>query len=247
MTVPDVVIVEDIGSVRVLRLNRPDKYNAMNRAMIETLSELLADAERDNTVRTVVLSGAGTTFSAGVDLKETAALASDDEIEAHAQRLAGLFLAVLDMPKPIIAAIEGYALGGGCGLAMSCDLAIAGDSAVFGYPEATKGVMPALVTPALVERVGRRKAFEILAMGRRHDAAAMRGMGLINAVVPSGGAFTEAVNWATELAERDPRIVAWIKSLCADCEVLSVEGGLARARELNASARRILKDTPGER
>lgn len=234
--------LEDAGGVRTLTLSRPEKLNALGRELIEALTAALHEAEENEAVRAVVLSGCAKAFSAGVDLKETSALKEESEIVAHAGRVAELFQAIPGMTKPTFAAVEGYALGGGCGLAMACDFLVASESAVFGYPEIKKGVMPALVTPNLVKRVGPRRAFEFLATGKHYSAHDMQALGLVTRVVATGAALGEAQAMAAEITAHDPRILNWIKELSKDCENVSLEEGLNIARRMNARARMELKD-----
>ncbi|WP_245826576.1 enoyl-CoA hydratase/isomerase family protein [Oceanibacterium hippocampi] len=241
----DYLIVEDLGRTRILTINRPDKLNALNRALVEGLTAALVGAERDPAIVNILLTGSPKAFSAGVDLKETAKLENEPQFEAHAGRVAELFLTLNRMSKPTFAAVEGYALGGGCGLALACDIIVAGSEATFGYPEITRGLMPALVTPNLVQRAGRRKAFEFLAFGRRYSAADMMAAGLANAVVPAGTARDEALRWAESSGAGDPQIFAWIKELITVSETDGLEAGLNRARELNATSRRLARSRKG--
>ncbi|WNK00896.1 enoyl-CoA hydratase/isomerase family protein [Thalassospiraceae bacterium LMO-JJ14] len=234
--------LDDDNGVRTLTLSRPEKLNALGRELIEALTVALHDAEDDAGVQAVVLGGCDKAFSAGVDLKETSALKEETEIVAHAGRVADLFLAIPRMTKPTFAAVEGYALGGGCGLALACDFLIASNNAVFGYPEIKKGVMPALVTPNLVKRVGPRRAFEFLASGKQYSAEDMFALGLVSKVVAVGEALGEAQAWAAAIKAHDPRILAWIKELTKDCENVSLEDGLGIARRMNARARLELRD-----
>jgi len=235
------LVLDDDGNVRILTLNRPEKLNALNRSLIEHLTAELGSAEAAEDVRAVVLAGCPTAFSAGVDLDDTSALSSSDEIRAHADRVAGLFSRISNMTTPVVAAIEGYALGGGCGIAMAADIVVAAEDAVFGYPEATRGVMPALVAPNLVKRAGAKTAFALLALGQRQSAATFKELGLVFEITAPGAARAEALRIAGLLAGHDSRIIAWIKSLTIDCESLSLDVGFARARDVNALAREALK------
>jgi len=240
--IPSFLDQQDNKGVRTLTLSRPEKLNALGRVLIEALTTALNEAEKDTGVQAVVLSGCDKAFSAGVDLKETAALKEELEIIAHAGRVADLFMAIPRITKPTFAAVEGYALGGGCGLALACDFLIASEDAIFGYPEINKGVMPALVTPNLVKRVGTRRAFEFLVSGKNYSAADMLGFGLASKIVAAGEALDVAQAWAAKITAHDPRILAWIRELIKDCENVSLEDGLEIARRMNARARLKLKD-----
>ncbi|RDD62354.1 enoyl-CoA hydratase/isomerase family protein [Ferruginivarius sediminum] len=231
-----VLLIEDIGGVRRVTLNRPEKLNALNEALIAKLSATLSAAERDPAVRAVLLSGAGRAFCAGVDTGGFATLADEATIRAHAQRLAAVFQTLVSMTKPVIAAAHGYALGAGCGLVATCDMAIAAHDAVLGYPEAARGLMPALVTPTLLRAVGEKRAFDLLATGRRLSSRQAAELGLVSRVADTDAA-KEALDIAQSLAKVEPELLARLKRLLRDCAGQTPEVAIQLAAEANVGYR----------
>jgi methylglutaconyl-CoA hydratase len=180
----DRVLVALAGGVLTGTLNRPDKKNAIDSAMIDGLGALLEQAELDATVRVVALRGAGKDFCAGMDLQELLASA-DQTIEDNRQaalRFGGLFIRMRALPKPVVAAVQGRALAGGCGLATACDLVLASASAQLGYPEVQRGFVPALVMNMLRRAVGEKVAFDLAATGRLVPAQEAERIGLVSRV-----------------------------------------------------------------
>ena len=159
--------------VRTLALNRPGKRNALSAEMVRQLSRSLEDASRDPGVRVVAIRGEGPDFCAGADLGELAASQAlgPEAGLADAMRLGELFVRIRRLPRPVVAVVAGRALGGGCGLATACDLVIARQDAVFGYPEVHLGFVPALVMSILRRKVGESIALELLLKGHRVGAA----------------------------------------------------------------------------
>ena len=230
--------VEEAGVARVT-LNRPKKRNALNAAMIAELSRHVARLGDDPHVRVVALRGAGGDFCAGADLAELAASRDlgPEEGLAQAQHLGDVFVAVRRLPKPIVAVVEGHALGGGCGLASACDLVLAHQEARFGYPEVRIGLVPALVMAVLRRRVSESTAFELAVRGHPIGATEAKALGLVDRVVP-GEAFEPAVReYLAELADRPPTAVALTKRLVYGTEGASFEDAVARGAEVNAVAR----------
>jgi enoyl-CoA hydratase len=194
-----VLIVEDIGPIRRLTLNRPSKLNALDSALVEALSEALSDAANHLEVRVIVIAGAGRSFCAGYDLSEEPGPESAlDTLTNSLDRL----LEVFDHPSPVIAQVHGHCLAGGCDLMMMCDLAVASDDAVFGQPEIRFGsTVIAQVMPWLI---GARRAKELIMTGHdRLDATEAQRIGLINRVVPRDRLEEETMRLANELAVVD--------------------------------------------
>jgi enoyl-CoA hydratase len=181
------LVVKDSGSVRTVTLNRPEKLNALNRTLLGELDDAMRRFEADPSVRVLVLTGAGEkAFVAGADIGEFMGL-SPAEGTALARRGQILFDAIERCPKPVIAAVNGFALGGGCELAMACHLRIASSSARFGQPEVKLGLIPGYGgTQRLPRLVGRARALELLLTGRMIDAATAQAWGLVNRVVEPG-------------------------------------------------------------
>jgi len=153
----DELQIDNEGHVRVLRMNRPTKRNALNNALTRGLVEALAAAEADDGVHCIVLTGNGPAFCAGADIGEFKDLTPDQmhRVEERAELTMQLHLSVSRMTKPVIAAVNGFAMGGGAGLALACDLALAARSARIGYPEVKHGIVAAIVLPNLTRQIGR--------------------------------------------------------------------------------------------
>jgi len=168
-------------------LNRPEVHNALSPELGRTLTAELRALAHDDAVRVVVLGGRGPSFCAGADIgvMRQSATASFEENLAEAQTLEGMFAAVADFPKPVVGRIHGSVLGGGVGLCCACDLAVASDDAKFGLTEVRLGILPALISPYVIRRIGDRHARELMLTGERFDAAAASRVGIVNGVVPS--------------------------------------------------------------
>ncbi len=237
--VSDVLLTDIRQGVATLTLNRPEKRNALNGTLVAALKESLRDADADPTVRVVVLRGAGKDFCSGADLAELEKIAemSLEENLVDARSLGALFEAMRACSKPIIGAVHGRALAGGCGLATACDLVVAEEAAIFGYPEVHLGFVPALVMNALRRKVGEGHAFELVVLGERFDASRAAALGLVQRLVPREAfeATVDAV--ANAVASRPASAVATTKRLLYELDDLSYSAGIARAAEVNAEAR----------
>ena len=179
----------EISSGRITRvtLNRPDVRNALNEDVIAELTRWASGVPADGSVRAVVLQGAGPVFSAGADLTWMSKMASytHEENLEDARQAARMFLALDTVPVPVIGRIHGAALGGGAGLAAICDVAIAADDAIFGFTETTLGILPALIAPYVVRKIGVSAARELCLSGARFSASRAREIGLVHEVVPA--------------------------------------------------------------
>jgi enoyl-CoA hydratase len=192
------LIVETKGRVGVVRLNRPDALNALNGALMTELTAAVDAFEADAGIGCILLTGSDKAFAAGADIKEMAT-------KSYMEAFMGNFAATWDPPararKPIIAAVAGFALGGGCELAMHCDIIIAADNARFGQPEIKLGVIPGMGgTQRLVRAVGKAKAMEMILTGRMMDAAEAERAGLVARVVPLAELMNEAMKTAETIA-----------------------------------------------
>jgi methylglutaconyl-CoA hydratase len=226
--------------VLTLTLNRPEKRNAMNRDVVRALMDALADAAADGEVRVVLLRGAGPDFCAGADLEAMRRMADDDDPItnlADAQGLGALLVLMRRHSKVIIGAVHGHALAGGAGLATACDLVIARDDAVFGYPEVKLGFVPAMVMALLRRAVGEKVAFELVARGERIGAEEAASLGLVNRVVPESGWDDAVATYARELAGESKSALSLIKRLLYGMDGLSFEEAIARGAEVNTLAR----------
>ncbi len=196
---------DDRGHVVELVLDRPSAHNALSTAMARELAAATQVIAADRTVRAVVLSSASEkAFCVGADLKERNRF-SDADLMRQRPHFRAAFTGVLDLPVPTIAAVHGFALGGGCEFALSCDLIVADESAVLGLPEVTVGVIPGGGgTQLLVRRVGSSRAADIIFTGRKLDAQEAERLGLVDRLVPAGGARTAALELATQIAANSP-------------------------------------------
>jgi methylglutaconyl-CoA hydratase len=213
----------------VLTLNRPDRRNALSRALIAALTDAFHRARDDAAARCVILAGAGSAFCAGMDLAELEETVKgkpgSDAVWDDALRLATLYDLIYTLPKPTVAAVNGAAVAGGAGLVTVCDLALAVPPAKFGYPEVRRGLVAAMVMPHLLRHVGERTARYLLLTGDLIDAGEACRSGLVNAVVPAEQLHEKALAWARALAEGGPNALARTKDLLQrfSRQALSVE------------------------
>lgn len=217
----------------VITLNRPDKRNALSRALIAALADAFARAKDDAQARCVILAAAGPVFCAGMDLAELqeALDAADQNAEPlgavweNALQLAKLYDQIYALPKPTIAVVQGAAVAGGAGLVSVCDLAVAAPEAKFGYPEVRRGLVAAMVMPHLMRHVGERMARYLLLTGELIDAAEAQRAGFINAVVPAEQLRERAQTWSNAVAEGGPQALTQTKKLLREFshQTLSVE------------------------
>lgn len=232
-------VVEEEGILN-LWLNRPEKRNALNSVLVEALSDAVERAESRDDLRVIVLRGEGPDFCAGADLADLEQITAQgaDASLADAQRLGSLFLRMRRHSRPILAAVHGKALAGGCGLATACDLILASDAAEFGYPEVHLGFVPAMVMAILRKKVTEGRAFELVVSGRRIPASEALRIGLVNRVFPADEFDDSVTTFARELALRPQKAVALTKDLLYELADLSMEEGIQRGAEVNVQARR---------
>jgi enoyl-CoA hydratase len=195
----ETILTETRGRVALITLNRPKALNALNSKLLAELSEALAGFDADPEIGAVVITGSEKAFAAGADIKEM-------QTKSYMDAFLDDFFAGWDnvgrVRKPIIAAVAGYALGGGCEVAMMCDFIIAADNAKFGQPEITLGVMPGMGgSQRLTRAVGKAKAMDMCLTGRMMDAAEAERAGLVSRIVPAGQLLEEAIEAATKIAE----------------------------------------------
>ncbi len=204
------ILVRTEGAVGVVTLNRPAALNALNSALLDELVETLEAWDADDSVRSIIVTGSDRAFAAGADIKEMAPRSYMDMYMSNffadaADRISAI-------RKPIIAAVAGFALGGGCELAMLCDFILAADNAKFGQPEINLGVMPGIGgTQRLTRFVGKSKAMEMCLTGRMMDAGEAERSGLVSRVVPLTDLMGEAMKAAVTIAERSLPIVMMTK------------------------------------
>lgn len=229
---PELVLYSHSGPAAVLTINRPDKRNALSRALIAELTASVEQAKADQAVRSVILTGAGSAFCAGMDLDELRGTLTDtaDQVWADAHSLSALYELLYKLPKPTIAAVNGAAVAGGAGFVTVCDLAVTVPTAKFGYPEVRRGLVAAMVMPHLLRHVGERAARWMLLAGELIDAAEAKRIGLVNEVVEPGKLMDTAHAWAKLLAEGGPKALATTKELLRTCSRQSVSvADLAKA------------------
>ena len=217
--------------VALIRLNRPEALNALNSQLLGELAQALAVVEADDAVGCIVLTGSAKAFAAGADIKEMsdktyAQMFKQDFFTAGAR-------AVEQCRKPIIAAVSGYALGGGCELAMMCDFILASDTAKFGQPEVTLGVTPGIGgTQRLTRLVGKSKAMDMILTGRMMDATEAERAGLVSRIFPADALVTEALAVAAKVAAQSPLAVAMNKELVEAAYETTLTTGVALERRL---------------
>ncbi|WAP54783.1 enoyl-CoA hydratase/isomerase family protein [Streptomyces sp. S465] len=235
----DVLLVEDRGPVRVLTLNRPGKLNALNTALTRALSTALTAAEDDRDVRAVVLTGAGRGFCAGADLSEFSTLTPDqpDAVLERAALTAHLQTQMQHMGTPVVSAVRGAAVGGGAGLAIGADMAVAGTDLKFGYPELRHSIVPALVMTGLQRHLGRKLAFELVSTGRLLTAAEAAAHGLVNHVVEPEAVVETAYGIAERWAAVEPRAIRAAKDLFYRVADLPTEAAMRAGQDVNALMR----------
>ncbi len=199
---PPLMLQQDQGGVRTLTMNRPDKLNALNTPLTHALHDALWAAAADDAVRVIVLTGAGRGFCAGADVTEFRHLTADNPREIAARgdltmRLHGSFSRI---DKPILCAVNGFAMGGGAGLALAGDLVLMAAGAKLGYPEVKRGAVPAVVLANLVRQVGPKVAFELITLGEPLGADQALALHLVNRVVPDAALMDETMAMAEKLA-----------------------------------------------
>jgi enoyl-CoA hydratase/carnithine racemase len=212
MTATDVLLVEyPADDIVVLRLNRPQVRNALNLDLRIRLTDEITRHADDPKVRCLVMTGSEKVFAAGADIGE---MAEAGPIEVMARNVQKYWRIIMDCPKPLIAAVEGYALGGGLELALCADIIVAGESARFGLPEVKIGILPGGGgTQKLARLVGRQRAMLLLMTGRMFSAAEALGMGVIGEMAPAGQALARAIEIAREIAAQPPIGVMQIKEI----------------------------------
>lgn len=235
------LLVEDREGVRVLTMNRPEKRNALNTELTEGLLRALKESDADEAVGAVVLTGAGPGFCAGADLSEFKSLQDPRAAEKRAELTMQLHLVFSQMAKPVVTAINGAAMGGGAGLAIAGDLAVMAEGAKLGYPETRHGIVAAIVMGNLVRQIGRKAAFELVALGEPIDATRALALGMVNRVVPAERLLPEALELAGKLAAVKRPAMAETKRLFHEVVDLPLAQALERGRDANQRMRNFQK------
>jgi 2-(1,2-epoxy-1,2-dihydrophenyl)acetyl-CoA isomerase len=232
----NVVLVEKRGRVAIVTLNRPESLNGFTTDLRNALKAALQSVAADDAVRAVVLTGAGRGFSAGADLKAES-MTSGASVERQLNEEYGAALkAIAMMPKPVIAAVNGFATGIGGSFALVCDLVVMGESAFFQVPFAKIGLVPdGGMCWLLTERVGHRRAFELAISGDRVPAARCLEWGLANRVVPDDKVLSEAVAWAEQLCDAAPIALGYMKQLLRSSPDMGYEQTIRAEARLQAA------------
>jgi len=230
--------IDNESRVAVITINRADKLNALNRALLDELDSALDTIAGDDNVRAVIITGAGNrAFVAGADIAEIAALRTAEDAEEFSRHGQRIFSKIEQLPKPVIVAINGYALGGGCELAMSGDVRLAADTAQFGQPEINLGVIPGYGgTQRLARIIGRDRAKYLVFTGERIGADEAFRLGLVERIVPATDLLDAAMELATSLAARAPHAIALAKMAINEGTSMPLEQALEHEAALFAQA-----------
>jgi enoyl-CoA hydratase/carnithine racemase len=244
------VLVNHVERVAVITLNRPEARNALNSALLADLFDALEREAASPEVGAIVLTGKGTAFCAGADLKESAAAMEGADFWAQrhrvsqSQRIHGM---LPRLPVPVIAAVNGFAVAGGCGLAMSCDIVIASDTAKLGYPEVGHGLVAAMAMVSLSRVAGRHDALDLLLSGRLVDAAEAQRIGLVNRVVPHADLMTAVLTYAGAMAGKSASALRITKELYRQVTELDYDRALDHAADINMLVRYVDDAKAGSR
>ena len=233
------IIYEVENSIATITLNRPEKRNALNEGLVNSLKEALIKANEDENLCAIVIKGAGKDFCSGADLSALQKIADSDVLENwdDAHNLLELFSLIRKVKIPVIAAVHGRALAGGCGLATACDLVLASKSAIFGYPEVKIGFVPAMVMAILRRNVSEKRAFELITRGFEFDTTTAEIFGLINEVFDDE-TFEESVKTYVSGYEKISRsAVILSKRLLYQMDGMNFETALQSGVDTNAIAR----------
>jgi methylglutaconyl-CoA hydratase len=221
---------ETNGHLATITLNRPEKRNAISIPMIAELHAALDEIEKTQT-RVVILTGAGKAFCAGIDLDylQDIGRQSPSENQEDSRRIAKMFRKIWSYSRPLIAAVNGHALAGGCGIATLCDFTLAVPEAKFGYTEVKIGFLPAIVSVFLTRQVGEKRARDLLLTGRLVEAAEAKELGMINEIVPAENLMARARELAETILSASPSSVTRAKHLLVSAAAANVDHDLERA------------------
>ena len=226
-------------SVAFITLNRPEKRNALNDAVVKGVKSALSESSAKEAVRVVVITGAGQDFCSGADLEALKKIsdASVSENVDDARSLMELFELVRQVPVPVVAAVKGRALAGGCGLASACDLIVAASSARFGYPEVKIGFVPAMVLSILKRNVSEKRAFELLIRGAEISAEEAKEIGLVNQIFEPESFDNDLKVYLSAFEKLSKSAVALTKTLLYQTDGMSFSGALETGVDVNVIAR----------
>ncbi|HXC32839.1 MAG TPA: enoyl-CoA hydratase-related protein [Verrucomicrobiae bacterium] len=235
---PNTLHLEFSGDIATITLNRPEKRNAISAEMMAELVSAFGEVDT-SPARLLILTGAGKAFCSGMDLDSLKALSTQSPAEQleDARRLAHMCRRIWSFPKPTIAAVNGHAIAGGCGIATLCDFTIAVPEAKFGYPEVRIGFLPAVVSIFLVRQVGEKNARDLLLTGKTIDAAEAHRLGMVTQIVPAEALMKAAQELAATLLAASPASLRTTKKLLCDFAAPEIDRELQRAIEESAGIR----------
>ncbi len=234
-----IVEIDALTGVATISLNRPEARNALSAVLVDELADALAWSDADERIGAIMLRGEGKDFCAGADLAALSEMMEEsvEEQLADADALGDLFLIMRRISTPVVAAVHGHALAGGCGLATACDVVLAAGDARFGYPEVKIGFLPAMVIAMLRRAAGEKRAFELVATGRIIDAASAESYGIVHHVFPAAEFESRSREYVAELAGRSASALAMSKRLLYQSELHSFEAAIRAGAEINVLAR----------
>ncbi len=237
------IILQKENSILTIALNRPEKRNALNDSLINSLKSALRDADEDGDLNAILIKGEGKDFCSGADLSALQKISESDVLENlwDAENLMELFLLIRKVKIPVIAAVHGRALAGGCGLATACDIVLASRTAIFGYPEVKIGFVPAMVMAILRRNLSEKRAFELITKGFSYDAETAGKFGLINHIYDDDAFESEVVTFANEYSNVSRSAVILSKKLLYQMDGMTFDSAMSIGAEVNAIAR-LTKD-----
>ncbi|HEX8639308.1 MAG TPA: enoyl-CoA hydratase-related protein [Pyrinomonadaceae bacterium] len=233
------ILTKRENTILTVTLNRPEKRNALNDGLINSLKDALREADRDEMLRAIVVKGAGKDFCSGADLSALLKIAESDVMEnlADAENLLELFALIRKIKIPVIAAVHGRALAGGCGLATACDIVLATESARFGYPEVKIGFVAAMVMAILRRNLPEKRAFELITQGFDFSADEAEKFGLINRVFGDETFDNDVKNYVAAYEKVSRSAVILSKKLLYQMDGMTFETALETGAEVNTIAR----------
>ncbi len=233
------IIYRTANNIATITLNRPEKRNALNDDLVIELKNALRDADADAHLRAIVLRGAGKDFCSGADLSALQKIAESDVLEnlADAENLLELFVLIRKIKVPVIAAVHGRALAGGCGLATACDIVLACESARFGYPEVKIGFVAAMVTAILRRNLSEKRAFELITQGFEFSAVEAERIGLLNRVFANETFDEDVEAYVSVYATVSRSAVVLSKKLLYQMDGMNFETSLETGAQINTIAR----------
>ncbi len=233
------ILTAQENSIFTVTLNRPEKRNALNDALVDDLKNALREADKNETLRAIVIRGAGKDFCSGADLSALQKISESDVLENRedAQNLMELFALIRKIKIPVVAAVHGRALAGGCGLATACDLVLASKSARFGYPEVKIGFVPAMVMAILRRNVSEKRAFELATQGFEFDAETAEKYGLINKVFDDKTFDEDIIKYISIYEKVSRSAVILSKKLLYQMDAMTFENAIESGVDVNTIAR----------